>query len=375
MMKVKTVAYWLFAAIALYAGASCHPQELPGGAVTVLLSSGLPQTRGAAEIADGQEIQFNAGEPDLILLLFNSSGTLVAKYPDGEHAELMTEPVATAFDMMIRITNALDGSTIPQGTYSIYAVANTAGLWSLTDGVNTISAGSFTSSSIADKTQADALYFTPLFEAETTPKPHLALRTSPNNLLPLSATGSVSVNANGNGTAELRMLRCAAQVVVKFVNNYTEELTLQNFDVTFKNLNTSTGYLFQHSPTDIPAGILYADLVHSGTPVTLEDNTNPSNDVFELSALVFPGVAPPPGEVYTCDISFDVAQVGSSTLSPVSHFAFSDLPVHNNRGEDITSLSRNQKLTITVTISQGQMLSFSFEVDDWDTLTESVTFD
>ena len=59
MRAIKSLpleAYLACAALTLLLGASCTPEEQPGGAVTILLSSGLPETRGASEIADGSEI-------------------------------------------------------------------------------------------------------------------------------------------------------------------------------------------------------------------------------------------------------------------------------------------------------------------------------
>lgn len=374
MLLRKTVISSLVAALALLLGTACNPLEQSSGAVTVILSSSLPETRGSAEIADGTEIYFdNSDNPDLILLLFNAEGTLVAKYPDPGHASLMDSPTPQRNDMMVRITKTLAGDNIPGGVnYSLYAIANSAGLWDLTDGTNAISAGALNASSITSKTQADLLYFDPLFAADSPSKPHPVLREAPNNRMPLTAMTTLTVSDNGNGSAEILMQRCVSQVVVRFVNNYSQELTLNDFSVTFKNLNTSTGYLFQHNP-DIPAGVVYADLVKSETPVTLPDNTNPANRVTEYSALVFPGASPE--GAYSCDISFIVAEVGGSPLTPTRRFDFTDLPVHNRRGEDISSLSRNQQLTITVTINQGEMLSFSFEVGEWEERTETVSFD
>ncbi len=372
MTKLKTAAYLACAALALLLGTSCTRQEQPGGTITVLLSTGRPETRGTAEVEDGSEIYMDAGVPDLVLLLFNSDGALVAKYPDAENSSVMGSPAPSGSDLMIRLSKTTAGTTIPQGEYTLYGLANTAGLWALTDGENDIAAGDFNAASITTRAQAEALYFSPLFTAGSPDKPHPALRTPPGNRLPLTARTTVNVSAGGNGSAQLEMKRCVAQVLVRFVNNYSRQLTLDDFSVTLKDLNPSTGYLFPHSP-DIPAGTVYADLVKEEAPVTLPDNTVPANAVYELSALVFPGAAPQ--GTYACDISFDVTQVGESALSPARSFNFSDLPVHNNRGQDITSLSRNQLLTITVTISQGQMLSFSFEVGEWNELTESVTFD
>lgn len=355
MMRRKTVISIIAAAIVLLSGVSCTPQEQPGGTVTVILSSGLPETRGAAEVADGSEIYLDNGEPDLILLLFNSQGALVAKYPDPDHASVMDTPTPSGGDMMIRISKTTSGGTIPAGDYTLYGIANTAGLWTMTDGTNTI-----TASSITTKTQADNLYFSqsPTLQASR---------------LPLTAKTTVTVSANGNGSAELVMRRCVAQVVVRVVNNYGSALTLSANEsypfFSLHGLNASTGYLFQHSP-DQPAGVVYSDLVNSTVPTVLEDNTEQNSNIYEYTALVFPGTGS-----YLCDIAFAVTQVGGSPLGSASKFRFTDLPVHNNRGEDITSISRNQRLTITVTISQGQMLSFSFEVGEWTPITETVSFD
>lgn len=370
MLLKKTVISFLIAVLALLLVTACNPQEQPDGGVTVILSSGLPETRGAAEIEDGTEIYFdNNGNPDLILLLFNAGGTLVAKYPDSGHASLMDLPTPQGNDMMVRITKTTDGNIIPGGNYTLYAIANAAGLWPLTDGTNAINAGALDASSITKKTQADLFYFTPFYAEDSDPKPHPELRAS---RLPLTAITTLTVSDNGNGSAEVVMQRCVSKVVVKLVNNYTKELELNNLRVSLTNLNTSTGYLFQHSP-DIPAGIVYSDLILSETPVTLYDNTVSSNVVKELPALVFPGASPE--GAYICNITFGVARVGESILSPMRNFTFSNLPVHNRRGEDISSLARNQQLTITITINQGKMLSFSFEVGEWTERTETVSFD
>lgn len=382
MTKLKTAAYLACAALALLLGNSCTPQEQPGGAVTITLSSSLPETRGAAEVADGSEIFIDRSGanpvPDLILLIFDENGALAAAYPDGDRSVLVADPVPTGNDMRIRFTKGTDGNPLPEGDYTVYGLANSAGLWALSDGTSTINAGEFSKESlislagtrsVTPQAEAEALYFTPLFAEDSPSKPNPDLRESPNNRMPLTAKASLNVNANGNGSADLQLKRCVAQVVVKFVNNYGEELTLEDFSVTLHGINASTGYLFQHDP-DIPTGTVYGNVAKEASEVTLLDNTNPANDPYEASSFVFPGTGD-----YLCDISFTVTAVGGSSLNPERDFEFEDLPVHNNRGQDITSIARNQKLTITVTISQGEMLSFSFEVGDWTERTETVTFD
>lgn len=382
MKKGTAIALWitLFAMLLCF---SCTPHERLGGAVTIILSSGGPETRANLASPEDGMIYINNGTPDLILLLFNSQGTLVAKYPDSGHSSVMNSPAPTGNDMMIRLSQTVSGGIIPEGTYSLYGIANTAGVWALTDGENSISAGALDASSITTKTQADALCFSPLFEANSVSKPHPELRAAPNNRLPLTAKTSVTVSANGNGSAELQMQRCVAQVIVRFVNNYGAELSLSAYDAstpffTLHNMNPNTGYLFQHSP-DVPAGTVYADFVNATVPSVLYDNTDNdgidpdySSDayIYRNSALVFPGTG-----TYTCDVAFKVTAVNGSALASPAEFRFTDLPVHNYRGEDITSISRNQRLTVTITISQGQMLSFSFDVGDWTELTETVHFD
>ena len=374
MMKKGTAIVLCITVFVTLLCSSCTSHERLGGAVTIILSSDAPETRANLASPEDGMIYINNDTPDLILLLFNSQGTLVAKYPDSGHSSVIDSPAPTGNDLMIRLSQTVSGGSIPAGTYSLYGIANTAGVWALTDGENSISAGALDASSITTKTQADALCFSPLFEANSVSKPHPELRAAPNNRLPLTAKTSVTVSANGNGSAELQMKRCVAQVVVRFVNNYGAELSLSACDAstpffTLHNMNPNTGYLFQNSP-DVPAGAVYADFVNATVPSVLYDNTDVNNTVYSNSALVFPGTG-----TYTCDVAFKVTEVNGSALASPAEFRFSDLPVHNYRGEDITSISRNQRLTVTITISQGQMLSFSFDVGDWTELTETVHFD
>jgi hypothetical protein len=137
------------------------------------------------------------------------------------------------------------------------------------------------------------------------------------------------------------------------------------------------GYLFQHNP-DVPtsvAGFNYGDLSFIADGQEIANGTS-----YSQSALVYPGLPGyPDTENYLCDISFTITEVDDSdaVLDPgYSHaFYFGDLRVHNNRGEDIKTLARNQQLTVTAKVSMGKMLSFSFEVGDWTIHSETVTFD
>lgn len=358
--KYLSIISLILAAFVLLSGVSCTRQELPGGAVTISLSSCLPETRGAAEIKDGSEIYFGTDDnPDLILLIFDNNGNLVARYPDGANSEKMDG--ATPTDFSIRLKKRTNGEQIPEGTYAVYAVANTGeGLWTMSDGTNAVSINILKTNNSLTKTTLENLIFTGV--------PTDAGR------LPLTAKGTVTVNTAGNGNAALSLSRPVAKVVVKLVNNFGNDLTLNPFSVTLTNLVSDKGYLFSHTP-DFPTGVSYSDFSHSvpntdESEVVLPYNTNPDNAIYEIPSFVFPGTGS-----YKCSLSFSITKVGQATLAPPKPFNFQDLSVHNNRGEDITSVARNQCLTITVSINKGSMLSFNFDVSDWTEHTENVTFD
>ena len=344
----------LLAVLVLLFGVSCTRQELPGGSVTVTLSSGLPETRGAAEVKDGSEVYIDgSGNPDLILLLFDSNGNLKAKYPDNNHSFVVS---STGNDVSIRLAYDTAGALIPAGNYTVYAIANTGGLWSLDSG---------TVADIDTRDKAEARYFSvPPIVADT-----------PGAQMPLTAKGDVSVNLEGNGSVDLSLRRPVAKVVVRIVNNYGAALTLVPNGVApmvkLKSIDPDRGYLFQHSPDY--AGTSYAnkEFAFPGSgEVVLPDNTDLNNPVYELSSLVYPGTG-----AFSCDIAFKIKKVGSADVDPARAFSYENLPILNNHGEDITALARNQRLTITVTISKGTMLSFSFDVGGWNQTTETVTFD
>lgn len=328
---------------------SCTRQERPGGAVSIRFSTGLPETR--ALTAAGSEIVFSAGVPDLVILIFDSHGTLAAKYPGNG----VLQDGAAANDMTVRF------SGLAAGDYSVYAVGNASGLWATSVGNASIALGDITT-----QAQADALRFTPLFTAETNPKP---VPTLQNGRLPVSAKGSLSVSENGNGEVYLALLRCTSLVTVEFIDLYGEDLTLENFSFQLKGIDASTGYLFPHTPSDIPDDVVYGDWGASAATVNITyDGTDTSS--YALESLFFPSDAP---QYYLCDIAFDITDSHAQTLQ----FAWQDLTVLNKQGRGITGLGRNQHLRIAIRISKGTMVSFNFEVADWTTTgtTETVHFD
>lgn len=352
MKRFSWAVFWVLTIPVLLSGVSCTRQDLPGsGVVTVSLSSGLPETRAiTADPKDGSAIFIDhtttPPEPDLTLLIFDANGQKVVP------TESKTESLA-ATD--IRLTF----SGIAPGEYTVYALANTAGLWAMS--------GDYTSASIT-RDQMEALYFTAL---PTVPDPN-----SDTSRMPLTAKGMLSVNAAGDGDISLSLSRPVARVVFRFDNNSGYKLKLDPFSAKFEKMAPTYGYLFQHNP-DVPSGVAgfnYGDLTFHADGLEIANEST-----YIQSALVYPGLPGyPDTESYLCDISFTITKVndGGIVLDPVSHtFSFGDLRVHNNRGEDIKTLARNQQLTVTAKVSMGKMLSFSFEVGDWTIHSETVTFD
>lgn len=358
--KISSYTGFFLAFLILLSGVSCARQEQVNDGVTFTLSSGLPETRGAAEIQDGMEIYFDGSTPDLVLLMFDSNGALVAKYPDPGHSEVLDSPAPTAMDLRIRIARQLNGEKFSSGTYSLYVLANTGGFWHLS--------GDPVIGNISTKAQADALFF------DTRPTSLVADR------MPLSAIGTVDVNDSGNGVAEITLLRPVGKVVVRFNNKYGAALTLAPYAnpsdpteirplIRINEINPDKGYLFPHD-TDSPTGVTKESVSQSiASSMVLPDNTDPSNDVYEVSSLVYPGTGD-----FVCDFAFIITQVGGNDIT-AQPFKFLSLPILDKRGVDINSIDRNQQLTVTVNISQGTMLSFSFEVGAWKKSSEPVTFD
>ena len=352
----------LFAALALLAGVGCTHIEQPAGQVVLSFSTGIPATRAgeddlATRIADGRAIAVDAGAPDLIVLIADAGGTVVAKYPDADpvDTELDFDPADPA-----RASITFRQSSLTEGTYTIYAFANTQGLWAFTDGTDSYTAASLTG--IGTQAVLDALYFSPMtFDPANDDYPNPPLQSA---RLPLSAKGQLSVSARGNGRVSLDLLRCVAQVDTEFRNDYISELSLTNLSVTFHHLNPATGYVLPHTP-DFPAGAQDGDLIQTQGSITI-----PTRESGHLTSLVFPSEAPE-GK-YTCDVTFDFDADQDGTPET---YTYTDLEVQDNRAVRIASLSRNQSLHILIRISRGQTVSFNFSLEDWVSLTETVLFE
>ena len=352
----------LSAALALLAGAGCTRIEQPVGQVTLSFATGIPGTRAgeddlATRIADGRAIAIDAGAPDLVVLIANAGGTVVARYPDvdPDDTELDFDPSDPT-----RASITFRQSSLTEGSYTVYAFANTQGLWAFTDGTDSYTAASLTG--IGTQAVLDALYFTPMtFDPANDVYPNPTVQGA---RLPLTAKGRLSVSARGNGEVSLDLLRCVAQVDTEFRNDYVTDLSLSNLAVTFHHLNPATGYVLPHTP-DFPAGAQDGNLIQTRNSITI-----PTRESGHLTSLAFPSEAPE-GK-YTCDVTFDFDADQDGTPET---YTYTDLEVQDNRAVRITSLSRNQSLHILIRISRGQTVSFNFSLEDWVPLTETVLFE
>jgi len=352
----------LSAALALLAGAGCTRIEQPVGQVTLSFATGIPGTRAgeddlATRIADGRAIAIDAGAPDLVVLIANAGGTVVARYPDvdPDDTELDFDPSDPT-----RASITFRQSSLTEGSYTVYAFANTQGLWAFTDGTDSYTAASLTG--IGTQAVLDALYFTPMtFDPANDVYPNPTVQGA---RLPLTAKGRLSVSARGNGEVSLDLLRCVAQVDTEFRNDYVADLSLSNLAVTFHHLNPATGYVLPHTP-DFPAGAQDGNLIQTRNTLTI-----PTRESGHLTSLAFPSEAPE-GK-YTCDVTFDFDADQDGTPET---YTYTDLEVQDNRAVRIASLSRNQSLHILIRISRGQTVSFNFSLEDWVPLTETVLFE
>ena len=330
---------------------SCAPEDRPHGSLRIVFETGSLQTKADdpdGVVADGGGIYINEGTPDLVILIANSSGDIVATYPDSGRGGIITgnvEGTPAATQMSVSFMG-LTGNV----TYSVYAFANTQGLWTMKSGGTTVSS----LTGLTSETQVEGLQFEPVSEDLDADS---CLKVK-NSRLPLSAKGAVTLHSSGNGEISLALLRCVAKVTAVFENQYGSELTLYNFSNTLFHMRPETGYVIPHSSDFAVAYASEGSLVTSETdPLTIN-----KDDVVSKSWFVFPSLGP-----YTCNVSFKLTSSGE----PLS---YTDLPVHDDHARDIPQLARNQHLTITTRIGKGQSVSFNFEVANWGGKTETVTF-
>ena len=323
--------------------AACTPQALPEGTLRLVFATGEPQTKadtGDGNVADGGGIFIDGNTPDLVILIANSSGNIVATYPGGT-GELEGSPLPNSVSISFK--------GLGQGDYTVYAFGNTEGFWSMKSGGSAVTS----LTALTTASQVEALQFQP--EASDVDS-HNCLKVLQNRL-PLSAKGTVTLGASGNGKIELPLLRCVAKVTARFENQFGSDLTLYHFSNTMKKMRPTAGYVAPHV-NDFPVDPADAsDLTSGETTLSISDG-----EAYEEFWYVFPSIGP-----YTCDVQFSQTDGGDL-------LQYLNLPIHDDHARSITKLDRNQHLTITTRISAGKKVSFNFEVSDWDEKTESITF-
>lgn len=348
----RMLLIWL---LLCWGAVSCTPEDKPAGSLRIAFETGALQTKaGDGVVADGGEIYIGANNvPDLVILIADSSGAIVATYPssgrDGiKDGSVEGTPEATQMSVSF---SGLPGNN---AVYTVYAFANTTGLWTMKSGDSVVS----NLTALTTAAQVEALQFEPI-AADLDTDGCLAVK---NSRLPLSAKGAVTLQGNGNGEISLAMLRCVAKVTAVFENQYGDDLTLLDFSNTFFHMRPETGYVVPHQ-SDFPVSWASADpLIATEGSLSIA-----SDDQYSKSWYVFPSMGP-----YTCTVSFTATISGNT-----NNYSYPDLPVHDDHARDIPHLARNQHLTITTRISKGKQVSFNFEVADWITedKTESVYFD
>lgn len=345
----------LIATLVLLAAVSCSREEVRkdggNGTVTLRLNTGAASRAtvpGDGVVADGGGIFISgAGVPDLVILLVDGNGDVAMTYP-GTGSSLQADPQST--EMSVTFTG-LSGVDDGEDDFTAYAFANTEGLWDMQ------SSGSAVSdlTALTRVEQIEALQFVPL-AADTAP----ALK---NGRLPLSAVKSFQVSSLGNGEVSLEMLRCIAKVTMEFVNNTDDTLTLADFSFALRNICPDRGFVTPHALPELPDNIAYGDVeVDEGTKGF---SIGASKDT---TFFVFPGVAVANSREYTMDVDFkpNGALTGNS---------YRNLPVHNNKAENLLQIERNQHIHIVTRISRGLTVSFNFEVMPWELMEERILFD
>ena len=329
--------------LAIWSMAACTPQALPEGTLRLVFATGEPQTKadtGDGNVADGGGIFIDGNIPDLVILIANSSGNIVATYPGGT-GELEGSPLPNSVSISFK--------GLGQGDYTVYAFGNTEGFWSMKSGGSAVTS----LTALTTASQVEALQFQP--EASDVDS-HNCLKVLKNRL-PLSAKGTVTLGASGNGKIELPLLRCVAKVTARFENQFGSDLTLYHFSNTMKKMRPTAGNVAPHV-NDFPVDPADAsDLTSGETTLSISDG-----EAYEEFWYVFPSIGP-----YTCDVQFSQTDGGDL-------LQYLNLPIHDDHARNITKLDRNQHLTITTRISAGKKVSFNFEVSDWDEKTESITF-
>lgn len=355
--------------LVLLAGSACMRQDLPQkGRVVLEFSIGQPETRanitpGVTGPEDGGAIFVSAGTPDLNILISNSSGDIVARYPDSNPADGPSSGCEIN-DAQTRATVTFSG--LDPGEYMVYAVANTSG------GVWGAPANQAAWDAISTATALEAL----TLSHGSDPRPSVTDR------MPLSASGPLTVASTGNGEVGLELLRCAARVSVQFENVTSGNLVLgdssdeeNNVTIDISSINPTEGRLIPPSSGDDVSGTLGTLAMSAGSVIIPKGETA---TLSETSYFVFPSVAP--AGTYYCSANFSWTQTTGEivTSGSYSHTPSPENPglrVHDKKSSDIPALGRNQHITILIRIANNSDISFNFIVSNWEVKTEKVAFD
>ena len=377
-MRMRIYPAALLAAL-LLVWSSCDEKEPRGpvkGRVEVSITTGeLPTKAPSGDPADGGGIIVDgSGNPDLMIAIANSGGSLVAWYPDNFFDASMSDTYSSECNTSLTdettSTVFFTGLLRANGPYTVYAVANTAGLPA---GVLT-SLKACTTVSQMEALQLSVASGQPAFEDG-----------SHNTCMPITAKGTLNVLASGNGQVDLQLLRPVARISVTFKNETGDaDLEVHACRVTIGDINPSRGYLFQHSPDSVSGYgrtiVIDAPVIGGDDKLVFDAQHKSTLDTVQ----VFPSVAPARqvGSRYLCTITFRITKSGQTYNSvddqTYDEYSFPDLPVHDSRSSDILYLGRNQHLKIETRITKQASLhdySFNFEVQDWDPKYNYLTFD
>ena len=367
--------FLLITLIALLGAVSCYREESAAPAagncgLRIDFGTGLLRTRaGDGDVADGGGIYIDDSDPsdlkpDLVILVVqNSTGNVVGRYPDPEPDSGVESKLETGAD---ETAMSVTFTSLSEGAHTVYAFANTGGYWTMA-GQGGSDADQYLLS-LTTGSAIEALQFSDLFAtagASVCPYDE----GNPPDRLPLSAKGTVNVSSEHTGEVSLEMLRCVAKVTSEFVNNTGEALILYDYSNTLAGMCPNSGYVIAHDP-DFPAGTLAGNIIAGKASLTIPatDALDPSKPGSTMMTwYVFPSSGP-----YTCDIGFTLFKNEANEHT----YTYSGLPVHDDHAVSIPSLARNRHLHIVTKISKGTTVSFNFEVAGWGEPTvEQVLFD
>lgn len=336
-------------------GSGCQREEQPsGGKITLTLATGELLTRatpgdGAPEDGGGIR-EISAGKPDLFIALAGSNGNILATYPCQENDTYKSECRSSS---ATEATVSIDSPG--KGVYSVYVVANHSWLTNASD--PSLSANPASASTVSE---LDALVL-----SRTS-----ALTFDAEHPMPLSAKGTLSLQASENGQINLELKRVVARVSLSFSNKTEEDLTLEHCTITLKTMNPLKGYCFPAATDYFARGNSDPDdlVLCEDRTISIEAGQTGGTE----PVLVFPSQAPTQtegGRMYRCDIRF---QLGDKT------YVNTDLPVQDlSTFESILSLERNQDLTILTEINKrgaDNDISFNFRVSPWTNIIQEIEF-